>query len=75
MDHGGSLGRARALFLDAPQPFVDLSTGINPHSYPLFDLPATALWRLPEKARAHELANAPEAKFDQARHGPESALA
>src|SRR5690606_4349861 len=42
VDHGGSLGRARALFPQAPEPFVDLSTGINPHSYPLFDLPATA---------------------------------
>lgn len=56
MDHGGSLGRASALFPHAPQPFVDLSTGINPHSYPLFELPATALSRLPEAARAHELA-------------------
>ncbi|BCG72769.1 threonine-phosphate decarboxylase [Mesorhizobium sp. 113-1-2] len=55
VDHGGSLGRARALFPDAPQPFVDLSTGINPHSYPLFDLPATTLWRLPEAGRAREL--------------------
>ncbi|BCG79922.1 threonine-phosphate decarboxylase CobD [Mesorhizobium sp. 113-3-3] len=55
VDHGGSLGRARALFPNAPQPFVDLSTGINPHSYPLFDLPATSLWRLPEAARAREL--------------------
>lgn len=56
IDHGGSLGRARALFPQAPEPFVDLSTGINPHSYPLFDLPATALTRLPEQARADELA-------------------
>ncbi|MER9771722.1 threonine-phosphate decarboxylase, partial [Mesorhizobium sp. M0220] len=56
VDHGGSLGRARALFAHAPLPFVDLSTGINPHSYPLFDLPATALSRLPEAARARELA-------------------
>ncbi len=56
MDHGGSLGRARALFPHAQQPFVDLSTGINPHSYPLFDLPATALSRLPEAAQAGELA-------------------
>jgi len=56
VDHGGSLGRARALFPLAPEPFVDLSTGINPHSYPLFGLPATALSRLPEAARAHELA-------------------
>ncbi|ANN61576.1 threonine-phosphate decarboxylase [Mesorhizobium loti NZP2037] len=55
MDHGGSLGRARALFPNAPLPFVDLSTGINPHSYPLFDLPATSLWRLPEAARRREL--------------------
>jgi len=55
VDHGGSLGRARALFPNAPLPFVDLSTGINPHSYPLFDLPATSLWRLPEAGRAREL--------------------
>ncbi|PDQ20010.1 threonine-phosphate decarboxylase [Mesorhizobium sanjuanii] len=57
VDHGGSLGRARALFPQAPQPFVDLSTGINPHSYPLFELPATALSRLPEAARLRELAD------------------
>ncbi|BCH16161.1 threonine-phosphate decarboxylase CobD [Mesorhizobium sp. L-2-11] len=56
VDHGGSLGRARALFPHAPQPFVDLSTGINPHSYPFFELPATALSRLPEAARVRELA-------------------
>ncbi|MFI0848172.1 threonine-phosphate decarboxylase CobD [Mesorhizobium sp. IMUNJ 23232] len=54
-DHGGSLGRARALFPQAPQPFIDLSTGINPHSYPLFDLPATAFARLPEPGRARDL--------------------
>ncbi|MDR7220183.1 cobalamin biosynthetic protein CobC [Aminobacter aminovorans] len=56
MDHGGSLERARALFPGAPEPFVDLSTGINPNSYPLFELPATALSRLPEPVRARDLA-------------------
>lgn len=55
-DHGGSLGRARSLFPHAPEPWIDLSTGINPHSYPLFDLPATALTRLPEPGLARELA-------------------
>lgn len=35
---------------------MDLSTGINPHSYPLFDLPATALSRLPEAGQLRELA-------------------
>ncbi|MDX8451232.1 threonine-phosphate decarboxylase CobD [Mesorhizobium sp. VK9D] len=56
VDHGGSLGRASALFPHAPKPFVDLSTGINPHSYPLFELPATALSRLPEAGQLRELA-------------------
>jgi cobalamin biosynthetic protein CobC len=55
VDHGGSLGRARVLFPQALEPFVDLSTGINPHSYPLFEIPATALARLPEQARVAEL--------------------
>jgi len=55
-DHGGSLGRARSLFPHAPEPWIDLSTGINPNSYPLFELPATVLTRLPEPVRARELA-------------------
>lgn len=56
VEHGGSLARAEALFPDAPRPFVDLSTGINPHPYPLFDLPASALARLPEPGRLAQLA-------------------
>lgn len=55
VDHGGSLTRARALFPDAPLPWLDLSTGINPHSYPLRDLPATAFSALPETARLDAL--------------------
>lgn len=47
-DHGGSLGRATRLFPQAPLPWVDLSTGINPHSYPHTQVSATALTRLPE---------------------------
>ena len=63
MDHGGSLGRAGALFPHAPLPFVELSTGINPHSYPLFDVPATALSRLPESERLWELAEIAAAAY------------
>ncbi len=55
-DHGGSLEAARKLFPEAAEPWIDLSTGINPHSYPLFDLPQAALMRLPEPAQAAELA-------------------
>lgn len=58
MEHGGSLEQARARFPNAPLPLIDLSTGINPHSYPLFDLPATALRRLPEPARIEALCDA-----------------
>lgn len=54
-DHGGSLEEARAAFPDAPEPWVDLSTGINPHAYPQLELPAAALTRLPEPARIAEL--------------------
>lgn len=58
MDHGGSLARARALFPQAPEPWVDLSTGIGPHAYPFSPPPATAFRRLPEPRRALELADA-----------------
>lgn len=49
-DHGGSLVQASALFPDAPMPFLDLSTGINPNPYPFSPLPASAVERLPEEA-------------------------
>ena len=45
--HGGDLARARALFPDAPQPWIDLSTGINPIPYPLPELPLSLWQRLP----------------------------
>jgi cobalamin biosynthesis protein CobC len=50
LSHGGDLTAARRLFLDAPQPFLDLSTGINPDPYPLPDLPAELFARLPDSA-------------------------
>ena len=53
--HGGDLGRARASFPRAPEPWIDLSTGINPHSYPHSPLPATAFSRLPEPAALERL--------------------
>lgn len=45
--HGGDLAKARALFPDAPQPWIDLSTGINPIPYPLPPLPLSLWQRLP----------------------------
>jgi cobalamin biosynthesis protein CobC len=54
--HGGNLVAARQLFPDAPQPFIDLSTGINPHSYPVPPLPPDLFVRLPEPAALDRLA-------------------
>jgi cobalamin biosynthesis protein CobC len=46
--HGGELAAARRLFPDAPEPFLDLSTGINPNSYPLPHLSPDLFARLPQ---------------------------
>ncbi|HML08633.1 MAG TPA: threonine-phosphate decarboxylase CobD [Xanthobacteraceae bacterium] len=54
--HGGDLGAARRLFPSAPEPFIDLSTGINPNPYPLPHFPAELFARLPEPSAARELA-------------------
>lgn len=48
LPHGGGLAAARRLFTDAPEPFIDLSTGINPYSYPLPQLPPDLFTRLPD---------------------------
>lgn len=45
--HGGDLDEARRLFPDAPEPWIDLSTGINPAPYPLPDLGEAVFQRLP----------------------------
>ena len=47
--HGGALEVARRLAPNAPEPWIDLSTGINPHPYPLPDLEPAAWSRLPER--------------------------
>ena len=46
-EHGGNLAEARRLFPDAPEPRLDLSTGVNPTAYPT---PPSRPDRLPEPA-------------------------
>ncbi len=57
--HGGNLNAARQLFPGAPEPFIDLSTGINPYSYldssPAAQFPRSAFARLPEPADIERL--------------------
>lgn len=54
--HGGDLGAARRLFPNAPEPFVDLSTGINPNPYPLPRISADIYARLPDPSALNALA-------------------
>ncbi|MGY2051089.1 threonine-phosphate decarboxylase CobD [Methylobacterium sp. JK268] len=53
--HGGDLGEARRLFPDAPLPWIDLSTGINPVPYPCPPFDASLLARLPAPAEVAAL--------------------
>ncbi|HUI94189.1 MAG TPA: threonine-phosphate decarboxylase CobD [Xanthobacteraceae bacterium] len=61
--HGGDLGAARKLFPAAPEPLVDLSTGINPFSYPLPPLDPALFARLPEPGAVDRLAAVAAAAF------------
>jgi cobalamin biosynthetic protein CobC len=53
--HGGDLAAARQMFAGAPEPFIDLSTGINPHPYPVPALAAEVFARLPDRAGVRRL--------------------
>lgn len=56
--HGGDLDAARERFPGAPSPWVDLSTGINPVSYPVPAL-SPELWaRLPQRSDERRLREA-----------------
>lgn len=53
--HGGDLDAARLAYPHAPEPWVDLSTGINPIPYPLPPIDPTAWTALPSPAAARSL--------------------
>ncbi|MEM7767973.1 MAG: threonine-phosphate decarboxylase CobD [Pseudomonadota bacterium] len=48
--HGGALDAMRAAYPQAPTPWIDLSTGINPWSYPDTRVSEDALAHLPTRA-------------------------
>src|SRR5262245_31540258 len=45
--HGGDLDAARLRYPAAPEPWIDLSTGINPVPYPIPEITPAAWTRLP----------------------------
>jgi cobalamin biosynthetic protein CobC len=61
--HGGNLDEVSRLYPDAPTPWIDLSTGINPIAYPVPSLPTEAWARLPTKADEQVLLVAAAARY------------
>src|SRR5258708_4377993 len=53
--HGGNLIAARRSFPNAPDPWIDLSTGINPVPYPIGIITPSAWTKLPEPGALAEL--------------------
>ena len=81
IEHGGDLAAARRRFAGAPEPFIDLSTGINPVPWPVPGLPGEALARLPGQDALDRLASAaarlygaPDASFVVAAPGTQILL-
>ncbi len=58
LPHGGNLAAAEALYGPPGQGWIDLSTGINPHPYPVGDIGADAFSRLPGKAALDDVLDA-----------------
>ncbi|MCY4550159.1 MAG: threonine-phosphate decarboxylase CobD [Defluviicoccus sp.] len=67
--HGGQLSLLRDRYPEAPEPLIDLSTGINPFSYKLPPIPETAYTRLPEEAHTGRLREAAASAYGA--RGPE----
>lgn len=53
--HGGRLDEARKRFVAAPEPWIDLSTGINPHAWPGADALSIDWRHLPEERGLRDL--------------------
>jgi cobalamin biosynthetic protein CobC len=66
--HGGRLIEARRMFPGAPEPFLDLSTGINPVPYPLPTFGTDCFTRLPEPEAETALLSAATAARCRTRH-------
>lgn len=61
--HGGRLAAARRRWPDVATPWLDLSTGINPHSWPVESAGPIDWHRLPDEAALAELEAAAAASF------------
>lgn len=78
LKHGGALDLMRAAYPNAPEPWIDLSTGINPWAYEDISVSETALSHLPNQttyeACRNAMATALQAKPDALLLAPGSEL-
>src|SRR6201999_3870658 len=56
--HGGRIDAAASLYPSAPQPWIDLSTGINPMAWPVPQIALERYQRLPLKSEISEMLDA-----------------
>ncbi len=61
--HGGDLDEISRRYPDAPRPWIDLSTGINPVPYPVPPIPAASWTRLPTKSEQRALLAAAASRY------------
>lgn len=61
--HGGDLDQARVRFPGAPEPWIDLSTGINPEPYSVPDLGEDVWARLPQPSDVRRLQEAARRRY------------
>ncbi|MDE3174837.1 MAG: pyridoxal phosphate-dependent class II aminotransferase, partial [Pseudomonadota bacterium] len=61
--HGGDINSARVAFPDAPAPWIDLSTGVNPVPYPLPTFAGEDWTRLPSPADVAALQTLAAARY------------
>ena len=61
--HGGDLTEAERMFGRPENGGLDLSTGINPNSYPNTEVNDASLWRLPQPAQFDALLSAARAYY------------
>lgn len=62
--HGGAIDLMRAQFPNAPKPWMDLSTGINPWPYPNTNTPKDAVTHLPSQSQYEACRTAMAASID-----------
>jgi cobalamin biosynthetic protein CobC len=61
--HGGDINSAEAAFPEAPKPWIDLSTGLNPVPYPVPALDGLSFARLPGRAEIEALLAAASRRY------------